>query len=38
VQLLEAGAYTVLQKPPRMDWLLDAVRRLSARIEKEDRS
>ena len=38
VRLLEAGAYTVLQKPPRMDWLLDAVRRLSARIEKEDRS
>jgi DNA-binding response OmpR family regulator len=38
VRLLEAGAYTVLQKPPRLDWLLDAVRRLSARIEKEDRS
>ena len=38
VRLLEAGAYTVLQKPPRMDWLLDAVRRLSARIAKEDRS
>jgi len=38
VRLLEAGAYTVLQKPPRLDWLLDAVRRLSERIEKEDRS
>jgi len=37
VRLLEAGAFTVLQKPPRMDWLLDAVRRLSQRIEKEDR-
>jgi DNA-binding response OmpR family regulator len=38
VRLLEAGAYTVLQKPPRLDWLLDAVRRLSERIEKDDRS
>ena len=38
VRLLEAGAYTVLPKPPRMDWLLDAVRRLRARIEKEYRS
>lgn len=38
VRLLEAGAYTVLPKPPRMDWLLDAVRRLSERIVKEDRS
>ncbi len=35
VRLLEAGAYTVLQKPPRIDWLLDAMRRLSARIETD---
>ncbi len=37
VRLLEAGAYTVLRKPPRMDWLLEAVRRLKARIAKQDR-
>ena len=36
VRLLDAGAYTVLQKPPRMDWLLDAVRRLSERIKNEE--
>lgn len=38
VRLLEAGAYTVLDKPPRLDWLLDAVRRLSARIEQEKKN
>ena len=38
VRLLDAGAYTVLQKPPRMDWLLDAVRRLRERIKNEERS
>ena len=36
VRLLDAGAYTVLQKPPRMDWLLDAVRRLSERIKNDE--
>jgi DNA-binding response OmpR family regulator len=35
VRLLEAGAYTVLRKPPRMDWLVEVVRRLRARIAKE---
>ena len=35
VRLLDAGAYTVLNKPPRLDWLLRAVRELSARIERE---
>jgi len=37
VRLLDAGAYTVLDKPPRMDWLLEAVRRLSRRLQDEDR-
>ena len=35
-RLLEAGAYTVLEKPPRMDWLLEALRRLKARITGQD--
>lgn len=38
VRLLEAGAYTVLRKPPRMDWLLEALRRLKARIARDDRN
>jgi DNA-binding response OmpR family regulator len=38
VRLLDAGAYTVLDKPPRLDWLLNAVRRLSLRLAEEDRS
>ena len=37
-RLLEAGAYTVLQKPPRTELLLEAVRRLAARIEDEDKN
>jgi len=37
VRLLEAGAYTVLPKPPRLDWLLEAARRLRARLAEEDR-
>ena len=37
VRLLEVGAFTVLQKPPRMDWLLDAVRRLAARIKNQSK-
>ena len=35
VRLLDAGAYTVLGKPPRMEWLLDAVRELSGRVDWE---
>ena len=34
VRLLNAGAYTVLQKPPRIEVLMEAVRRLAARITK----
>ena len=37
-RLLEAGAYTVLQKPPRTELLLEAVRRLASRIENEDKN
>jgi DNA-binding response OmpR family regulator len=32
-RLLDAGAYTVLQKPPEAEVLLDTVRRLKSRIE-----
>ena len=32
VRLLDAGAFTVLDKPPRLDWLLQAVRRLDERL------
>lgn len=32
VRLLDAGAFTVLDKPPRLDWLLEAVRRLDLRL------
>jgi DNA-binding response OmpR family regulator len=32
VRLLDAGAFTVLDKPPRLDWLLEAVRRLDERL------
>jgi DNA-binding response OmpR family regulator len=35
VRLLDAGAYTVLDKPPRLDWLLEAVRLLDHRLESE---
>lgn len=38
VRLLDAGAYTVLHKPPRPEVLLETVRRLAARIELEDRN
>lgn len=34
MRLLEAGAYTVLAKPPRLDWLLEAVRELNSRIDR----
>jgi DNA-binding response OmpR family regulator len=37
VRLLDAGAFTVLDKPPRLDWLLHAVRRLSRRLEDESK-
>ncbi|MGH7162269.1 MAG: response regulator [Planctomycetota bacterium] len=37
VRLLDAGAYTVLQKPPHADVLLDAVRALVSRIAARDR-
>ena len=37
-RLLEAGAYTVLQKPPRVAMLLEAVRRLASRIGNEDKN
>jgi two-component system response regulator HydG len=36
VRLLDAGAYTVLDKPPRLDWLLEAVRLLDRRLGSED--
>jgi len=36
VRLLDAGAFTVLDKPPRLDWLLEAVRRLDLRLESEN--
>lgn len=36
-RLLDAGAYTVLHKPPRVRALLDAVRRLASRIKNEDK-
>ena len=32
VRLLDAGAFTVLDKPPRLDWLLEAVRRLDEKL------
>jgi DNA-binding response OmpR family regulator len=38
VRLLDAGAFTVLQKPPEVEVLLEAVRRLTARIDREDRT
>jgi two-component system response regulator MprA len=38
VRLLDAGAFTVLDKPPRLDWLLDAVGRLNRRLAHEDGS
>ena len=38
LRLFDAGAHTVLQKPPRTEVLLDAVRRLNSRIEREDSS
>ena len=37
-RLLEAGAFTVLQKPPRVETLIDAVRRLSFRIGNEEKN
>ncbi|HEX5138461.1 MAG TPA: response regulator [Planctomycetota bacterium] len=36
VRLLDAGAFTVLDKPPRLDWLLAAVRLLDHRLESEN--
>jgi DNA-binding response OmpR family regulator len=36
VRLLEAGAYTVLQKPPRTEALMEAVRGCESRIETKD--
>jgi DNA-binding response OmpR family regulator len=36
VRLLDAGAFTVLHKPPRLDWLLQAVWRLEARLVREE--
>ncbi len=36
VRLLEAGAYTVLQKPPRTEALMEAVRGCASRIETKD--
>lgn len=36
VRLLDAGAFTVLDKPPRLDWLLEAVRRLARRLDSEN--
>jgi DNA-binding response OmpR family regulator len=36
VRLLDAGAFTVLDKPPRLDWLLEAVRRLDQRLGQEN--
>ena len=38
VRLLDAGAYTVLQKPPRVKALREALQVLRARIESKDRS
>ena len=35
-RLLEAGAFTVLGKPPETQVLLETVRRLASRIENED--
>lgn len=37
-RLLEAGAFTVLQKPPRVEMLLEAVRRLASRIDQEEKN
>ncbi|MDH3592359.1 MAG: response regulator [Planctomycetota bacterium] len=37
VRLLDVGAYTVLNKPPRMDWLIEALRELRTRVEREDK-
>lgn len=36
VRLLDAGVYTVLEKPPRLDWLLAAVRELEKRLRWND--
>jgi DNA-binding response OmpR family regulator len=38
VRLLDAGAYTVLQKPPRDEVLLETVRRLASRIDQGDKT
>jgi len=38
VRLLDAGAFTVLQKPPRIKVLLETVRRLALRIDKDQRT
>ena len=35
-RLLEAGAFTVLKKPPETQVLLETVRRLASRIENEE--
>ncbi|MHC4340053.1 MAG: response regulator [Planctomycetota bacterium] len=35
VRLLDAGAFTVLQKPPRIEVLLETVRRLASRIDEQ---
>jgi len=37
VRLLEAGAYTVLHKPPRLEAVLEAVRGVASRIDREER-
>ena len=37
-RLLEAGAYTVLEKPPRARVLIDIVRRLASRTNREERN
>ena len=38
VRLLDAGAFTVLHKPPRIEVLLETVRRLASRIAKDQRT
>ncbi len=38
VRLLAAGAYTVLQKPPRDDVLLETVRKIASRIDRGDKT
>lgn len=35
-RLLEAGAYTVLHKPPRLEAVLEAVRGVASRIDREE--